>query len=78
MKSQLITEDKQTVSEVIQLPWKKTHLVSETAHLFPWKATASEKCPAVSFCIREGMSQLTSGSVIDGFGLPGALLERPA
>jgi hypothetical protein len=33
---------------------------SRTACLFPWKATALEKCPAGPFC-REELSQLTSG-----------------
>jgi hypothetical protein len=65
---------------VVQLLWKKRveERASETAYLFPWRATPSEKCPASSFCSRGEVSRLESGSVIDGLGLPGAFLERTA
>lgn len=46
----------------------------QTACLFPWKA--AEKCLAGPFCGKE-MPQLTS-AIIDGHGLPGAVLERAA
>lgn len=62
---------------VVQLSQKKRdeEQVSETARLFPWKGTRFEKCSASSFCSREEESGQASGRVIDGFGLPEALLE---
>lgn len=62
---------------VVQLSQKKRdeEQVSETARLFPWKGTRFEKCSASSFCSREEESGQASGRVINGFGLPDALLE---
>lgn len=51
---------------------------SETVSLFPWKVTTFEKCSAISFCSKEEESGRASGPIIDGFGLPGTLLERAA
>lgn len=56
---------------------KDEERASEIACLFPWKVTTSEKRSASSFCSRE-VSRLASGTIIDGFGRPGALLERAA
>lgn len=63
---------------VVQLSQKEgdEEQASETARLLPWKVTTFEKCSVGSFCSREEESGQASGPVIDGFGLPGALLER--
>lgn len=66
------------MSAIVWLSWRDGEEPgSQSACLFPWKAAALEKRPAAPFCSKE-MSQLTSGPVIDGRRLPGAVLERAA